>query len=123
MKQTREKRLNSEFRSYIYEILKYEIKDPNFENMFTILDVETDGDLKTAKVYVSIYAKDEQTVQNTLESMKAAAPKLRKEISSRMHIRTVPEFIFHLDRSSEYGQKIDDIISKFTYGEHNDDNN
>lgn len=123
MKQNREKRLNSEFRSYIYEILKYEIKDPNFENMFTILDVETDGDLKTAKVYVSIYAKDEQVVQNTLESMKVAAPKLRKEISSRMHIRTVPEFTFCLDRSSEYGQKIDDIISKFTYGEHNDDNN
>ena len=40
-----------------------------------------------------------------------------------MHIRTVPKINFCLDTSAEYGAKIDEIISNFTYNNQETDTN
>ena len=117
MKVKREKRLNSEFQKEIYELLTTKVKDVRLTEMFSITDVEIATDLKQAKVYVSIFSGSEQNKQNTFEAIKASAGFLRREISSRMHIRTVPEFTFYLDKKAEYGEKIDKILSGITYSE------
>ncbi len=117
MKVKREKRLNSEFQKEIYELLTTKVKDVRLTEMFSITDVEISTDLKQAKVYVSIFSGSEQSKQNTFEAIKASAGFLRREISSRMHIRTVPEFTFYLDKKAEYGEKIDKILSGITYSE------
>ena len=41
-------------------------------------------------------------------------------MSREMHIRTVPRLKIVKDESGEYGEKIDRIISGFTYGDRND---
>ena len=42
--------------------------------------------------------------------MKAAARFIRSELSKRLKLRTVPELIFKLDDSLEYGAKIETIL-------------
>lgn len=112
MKEKREKRLNSEFKREIYEILTTKVKDVRLTEMFSITEVQTTSDLKQAKVYISIFSMNAERKQATFEAIKASAGFVRREISSRMHIRTVPEFTFLLDTRAEYGEKIDKIISK-----------
>lgn len=115
MKEKREKRLNSEFQREIYTLLTTKVKDARLSEMFSITGVETTADLKQAKVYVSIFSGSEQSKQATFDAIKASAGFLRREMSSRMHIRTVPEFTFYLDKKAEYGEKIDQILSTISY--------
>lgn len=122
MKEKREKRLNSEFKKEIYEILTTKVKDVRLTEMFSITAVNTTADLKQAKVYVSIFSMSEERKQATFEAIKASAGFVRREISSRMHIRTVPEFTFLMDTRAEYGEKIDKIISEIHKNENNDEN-
>lgn len=112
MKEKRERRLNNEFRKNIYEILKYEIKNPDITEMFTVMEVNVTADLKYADVIISVYSVSEDKKQKTLEAIKSSAGAVRKALSSRMHVRTVPELRFKEDTSMAYGQRIDELLEK-----------
>lgn len=105
-------KLNSEFKRYIAELLTKKVKDPRITELFTILDVDCDRDLSTAKVYVSVFSTDAAKAAQTFLAIKESAGFIRKEISKSMHIRKVPEFQFVLDTSMSYGQKIDEILNE-----------
>ena len=122
MKEKREKWLNSEFKREIYEILTTKVKDARLTEMFSITSVNTTADLKQAKVYISIFSMNEERKQATFDAIKASAGFVRREISSRMHIRTVPEFTFLIDNRAEYGEKIDKIISEIHKNGSKDEN-
>lgn len=115
MKEKREKRLNSEFQKEIYSILKNKIKNPAISEMFSISEVDVTNDLKHAKVFVSVFSTDKAKAQVTFEAICASAKAVRTELSKTMHIRTVPELHFVTDNSTDYGNKIDKILSTLTY--------
>ena len=121
MKEKRGKRLESEFKKEIYDVLTKRIKNPYITEMFTITDVRVNDDLSESTVYVSVFSADEEKSERTFEAIRDSAQEVRSIISKQMHIRTVPKFNFVLDTSEEYGLKIDKIISTFTYGDHDDD--
>ena len=112
MKEVRKEKLNSEFKKEITDILQNKVKNPNITEMYTIVDVDTDRELATAKVFVSIFSTDEEKAQKTFEAIKSSAGFIRQSISKSMHIRTIPNFVFVLDKRMEYGQKIDKILSE-----------
>lgn len=115
MKEKREKRLNSEFQKEIYSILKNKIKNPAISEMFSISEVDVTNDLKHAKVFVSVFSTDKVKAQTTFEAICASAKAVRTELSKTMRIRTVPELHFVTDNSTDYGNKIDKILSTLTY--------
>lgn len=110
MKDKREKRLNSEFKKQIYEVLTTEVKDDRISEIFSITSVEITDDLKEAKVYVSIFSLSPEKKRATFEAICSAAPFVRRELSRSMHIRTVPLFTFLPDNRAEYSEKIEKII-------------
>ena len=115
MKVKREQRLNSEFQREIYDILKNKVKNHDITEMFSILEVDVTNDLKYAKVYVSVFSTNEERKQKTFNAICDSAKFVRGELAKIMRIRTVPELKFLMDTSSDYGNKIDKIISGFTY--------
>lgn len=106
----RTNKLNSEFKRLIAEILTKKVKDPRITEMFTVLDVDCDRELSSAKVYVSIYSTNTDKAAQTFLAIKDNEPFVRREISKNMHIRKVPEFNFVLDTSMAYGQKINEML-------------
>ncbi len=122
MKSTRTEKLSSEFRKIIYEAIKYELNIPSVTEMFSITDVDVAPDLKSAKVYVSVYSTDPSKKQATFDGIKDSASKIRKVLSNKLRIKYVPELRFYIDDALEYGNKIDKILSTITYGDTNDDN-
>ena len=122
MKSTRTEKLNSEFRKIIYEVIKNELNIPSVTEMFSITEVDVAPDLKSAKVYVSVYSTDSAKKQATFNGIKDSASKIRKALSSKLRIKYVPELRFFEDGALEYGNKIDKILSTITYGDTNDDN-
>lgn len=125
MKVKREQRLNSEFQREIYDILKNKVKNHDITEMFSILEVDVTNDLKYAKVFVSVFSTNEERKIKTFNAICGSAKFVRGELAKIMKIRTVPELKFIMDTSSDYGNKIDKIISRFTYntpaGEEDDD--
>ena len=115
MKEKREKRLNSEFQKEIYSILKNKIKNPAISEIFSISEVDVTNDLKHAKVFISVFSTDKVKAQATFEAICASAKAVRTELSKTMRIRTVPELHFVTDNSTDYGNKIDKILSTLTY--------
>ena len=112
-------KLNAEFKRYIAELLTKKVKDPRITEMFTILEVDCDKELSSAKVYVSIYSTDADRAAQTFLAIRENESYIRREISRNMHIRKVPTFNFILDTSMAYGQKIREILNGIKT---NDDN-
>ncbi len=120
MKEKREKRLEKEFAKLIYEFLSMQVKNPNITEMFSISGVKVTSDLEEANVYVSVYSTNPTLKEKTFNAILDEAASVRKFLAKEMRIRTVPKINFMHDDSFEYGEKIDRIISGFTYGEEDD---
>ena len=102
-------RTNDDIQRVLSELLR-NVKDPRVQQgMISDTRVETTGDLRYAKVWLSVYGmKDEKEFKRGLKS---ASGWLRKELASSMNLRYTPELVFELDHSIEYGAHINELIS------------
>ena len=102
-------RTNDDIQRVLSELLR-NVKDPRVQQgMISVTRVETTGDLRYAKVWLSVYGlKDEKEFRRGLKS---ASGWLRKELGSSMSLRYTPELVFELDHSIEYGAHINELIS------------
>ncbi len=86
-----------------------ELKDPRVQGMISITGVETAPDLRTAKVYVSVF--DKSRSQEVLKGLRSAGGYLRRELGAALQLRYTPELTFLEDHSIEHGTRIFDILS------------
>lgn len=109
MSSMRIERTNEEIRSVLADLLR-EVKDPRVQQgMISITSVETTGDLRYCKVYVSVYGmKDEKEF---MRGIRSASGWLRRELGARLSLRAVPELIFTVDHSIEHGAHINDLLN------------
>ncbi len=114
---SRNDRLNGEFQKEIYEIISRRLKNPLVTEMFSVLRVDCSKDLSYAKVFISVYSKDEVKRKTTFDAIKGDAKKIRYELSKVIRARTVPELNFILDDSMEYGDKMEKLFKKINQGE------
>lgn len=112
MKSLREERLSSEYKKAVYEIISTTLRDrtDQIKGMVSVTGADVSPDLKNAKIYVSIFAKNKDEEKSTFEELCAHAGFIRRELAHMMRSRTVPEIRFVRDGSMEYGEKIDRII-------------
>lgn len=110
MASTRLQRTNEDIKLALSMLLR-EIKDPRVnQGMISITSVNTTGDLKFCKVYISVLGL--QSEKELKKGLQSASGWLRRELGNRLHLRNVPELIFTLDKSIEHGARINDIINK-----------
>ena len=101
-------RIDEEMKKEISHIITYDLKDPNITGLISVTKVKVSGDLKYAKVYVSMLnAKDNKQV---LAALKKSAGFVRTEDAKRINLRTTPEIIFIFYDSIEYCARIDTIL-------------
>ena len=120
MKPTRTQRLDSEYQREIAAILSGALKDkcPDMKGLVSVTKADVASDLKTAKIYVSIFAKTEEDKNFTFSVICENAGFIRHELSQVMRMRTVPFLQFVLDGSMEYGSHMDEVFAKL----HKDEN-
>ena len=90
------------------KMLLNDIKDPRI-GFVTVTDVEMTGDLREAKIFVSIMGGTEQ-VKSSLEGLNSALGFVRREIGKRIRLRFTPEISFALDTSLDYGDHIQKLL-------------
>ncbi len=90
------------------DLIRTRMKDPRI-GFASITDVELSGDLRHAKVFVSVLGAPEEQ-RATLQGLEHAAGFLRRELAQRLTIRHTPEILFRLDESIERGTRILQLI-------------
>lgn len=107
----RHERLAAEIQQEIQVMLAGELKDPRLVGQVAVTEVRLAPDLRLAQVFVAIEgAGDEQ--RQTLQGLEAAAGYIRHELTERLQLRRSPRLLFALDRSREYGQRIEQLLAR-----------
>ena len=87
-----------------------EIKDPRVQQgMISVTRVETTGDLRYAKVWLSVMGLEDE--KEFRRGLKSASGWLRRELSAVLDLRYTPELVFEVDHSIEYGAHISEVIN------------
>lgn len=106
-------RINSELARQITEIIAGEIKDPRLSGAIVgVTKVYTTPDLKYAKVYLSIFANDEEKTKSAFDTICRSKVFIRNMLKDRVQIRLLPELNFIMDDSVEYSAKIEQLIQQ-----------
>jgi len=116
-------RINEDIRNALSSLLR-EIKDPRVQQgIISITGVQTTGDLKYCKVYLSVFGLRNE--KEFMKGLRSAGGWLRRELGSAVNLRSTPELEFVLDHSIEYGAHINSILSELHLSEdetHEDEN-
>ncbi len=104
-------RVNSELAKQITSIIADDIKDPRMSGAIVgVTKLYTTPDLKYAKVYLSIYAKDKESQQEAYYTICRSKNFIRNMLKDKVQIRLLPELTFLIDDSVDYSIKIDKIL-------------
>ena len=116
--QLRVEKLQELIKQEVGKILLMDIKDSRI-GFVTVTGVEMTGDLREAKIFVSIMGNEEQ-IKSTWEGLQSALGFIRREIGKRIKIRFTPEISFALDKSLDYSEHIQKLLLKIEQeGSHN----
>ena len=103
-------RINEEIQRELSSLLRT-VKDPRLQSgLFTITNVDTTGDLRYARVYVSALNKDQE--KDVLKGLKSAAGFLRRELGHALQLRYTPELQFIGDDSIQHGAHILELLRR-----------
>ncbi len=98
-----------------------EIKDPRVQQgMISVTRVETTGDLRYAKVWLSVLGLENE--KEFRRGLKSAAGWLRHELGQSLELRYTPELVFEVDHSIEYGAHISQVIQSLDIRPDEDEN-
>jgi len=109
MASNRTLRINEEIQKVLSEDIRT-LKDPRVQGLISVTEVEATGDLRYAKVYISVLEKERS--KEVLKGLKSASGFLRRSLGTKLQLRYTPELIFVEDNSIERGAHIFDILSK-----------
>jgi len=110
MGQLRVEKVQELIKQELSKMILTELKDPGI-GFVTVTQVEATGDLRSAKVYLSLLGSDEQKAQ-TWQALQRALGHMRSEIGKRIRLRLTPELSLHLDESLDYSTHIQEILLK-----------
>ena len=114
MRSLRGERLSAEYQKAVYEVRSTKLRDrtPDIRGIVSVTKADVSPDLKNAKIYISVLAKNAEESEATFCAIKDNAGFIRYELAHMMQMRTVPELHFFRDDNMEYGDKIDRLIKE-----------
>jgi len=104
MSQQRINTISHEYLRALSETMRT-LKDPRIGGFISVTKCEVTGDLRYAKIYISVYGSEQQA-KDALKGLKSAAGFIRRDVASRINLRAAPEPIFALDDSIKRGTSI-----------------
>lgn len=96
-------------------IFLHKIQDPAL-GLVTVTNVRLTPDLKLAKVYFSVFEKENR--DSVLEKINDIKGLIKSELARKVSLKTVPDLMFYIDDTLDYVEKMEGLFKKI----HDDDN-
>jgi ribosome-binding factor A len=110
-------RIGEEIRRIISAMLLRDLKDPRLQNgLLSITAVDVTKDHSYATVFISFVSADipedenDERKKEILDAFNSAKGFIKRELGKDLELRHIPELIFKIDTSLEYGRHMDKII-------------
>ena len=87
-----------------------ELKDPRI-GFATVTQVAVSGDLRHAKIFVSLMGSEEQKL-HTWEGLNSSLGFIRSELGKRIRLRYTPEISLQWDTSLDHSVKIQKLLDE-----------
>ena len=102
-------RINEDIQRELSALIRT-LKDPRVSQvgMVSVIRVDTTGDLRYAKVYISVLDKAQE--KEVMKGLKSASGFLRRELARALQLRYTPELKFVADDSIQQGAHILEIL-------------
>lgn len=106
-----EKEVHQAVASYILQSLQRELP-----GIVTVSRVKMPGDLKTAKVYVSLLASvdspavDDKVMDETLDVLQDAAPEIQHFLNKELQLRFCPKLSFFADETTQTALRVESLL-------------
>ncbi len=111
----RAEKLREFVKEEVSQIIQQQLNDPRI-GFVSITDVEVSGDLRHARIFVSVLGDDEAKAK-TMAGLQSAQRYIRGELGKRMQLRYTPEVSFRLDDSIERGTRVVTLLREVTEGD------
>lgn len=111
----RTERLGNLILAELADLLLKRVKDPRLAGM-TLTGVDVSPDLAQAKIYFSLL--DPARRREVEAGFKAAAPFLRRELATRLAIKTTPRLVLAYDASLVQGAAMEKLIRQVRQADH-----
>lgn len=105
----RTRRVAEQLQRELAEAIRDEIRDPRVGSV-TVSGVEVARDLAHARVYMTVLGEDSHTSTEAAGVLNGAAGFLRRELSRRVRLRTVPALTFIHDPSFDRAARLSSLI-------------
>ena len=109
-RQYHRERIGEALKDEIGVILEGELGDPRIA-LCNVTELLLAPDGKSARVFLHVEG-DEDEARQTLTAINAAKGFIRHVLLERLGKRHIPELFFLLDRSQEYGARIDELLGR-----------
>ena len=96
-------------------VITNEMKDPRV-GFVTVTEVRVTGDLRGAKVFVSVLGPPEQRTAS-LDGLRAAAGYFKHVLASRLDLRWVPDLEFAADETLDKAERLETLMQAIARGE------
>ena len=97
-------------REVVSTAILLELKDPRVKDV-TVTMVEVSGDLRNAKVYVSVMG-DETRQELCLHGLRSSSGYLQKRVGNRIDTRYTPRLKFVLDKGAKNAMEVTRILKE-----------
>ena len=77
----------------------------------TVTGVQLTPDLRHARIFISMMGSESEK-EESLEALNHATGWVRHELGQRIRMKFIPEIVFQMDTSQEYGEHIDRLIDE-----------
>lgn len=108
----RARRIGDRIQEELSQLFQREVSDPRLV-MLTVTAVDVDRELAYATVFITATGGEER-MKEVLLALDGAQGFLRRELASRIHLRSFPRLRFRWDFSQERGARIDELLDKLS---------
>jgi ribosome-binding factor A len=108
--EARARRISDRIHEELSLLLQREVSDPRLV-MLTVTDVDVDRELAYATVFITATGGEER-MEEVLHALEGARGFLRRELASRVQLRSFPRLRFRWDFSQQRGARIDELLEK-----------
>lgn len=116
MASRRTAKVSEAIRQVISSAVLFHLKDPRVKGV-TVLRAEVAGDLRTAKVYVSVLG-DEKTERLCMQGLNSARGWLQSQIAEKLQLRVTPVLTFVADQGVKRSIEVSRMLREMHEQEH-----
>ena len=107
----RQQKVNAQIQRIVAVVLQRDVADPRVDGLVSVTRVEVTGDLREAKIFVSIMG-GQKPPATVIGGIKSAGRHIQAEVAEHLNLRYAPRLTFVLDESLKKQAEILKVISE-----------